>query len=194
VTLLQAPLQTLTTPRLTLRQWRASDVPPFAALNADPVAMEFMGGCLTRRQSADFARRAEAELARRGWGLWALELRAGGEFIGCAGLSVPTFAAHFMPCVEVGWRLARAHWGHGYATEAARECLRFAFTRLQLPEVVSFAAAGNVRSRAVMQRLGMRHDAQGEFEHPRLTPGDALRRHVLYRIGREDWRRAAAAE
>jgi RimJ/RimL family protein N-acetyltransferase len=188
VKLLQAPPHTLTTPRLTLRQWRASDVPPFAALNADPVAMEFMGGCLTHRQSADFARRAETELAQRGWGLWALELRAGGEFLGYAGLSVPTFAAHFMPCVEVGWRLRREHWGHGYATEAARECLRFAFTTLELPEVVSFTAAGNARSRAVMQRLGMHHDARGDFAHPRLPPGHALRPHVLYRLGREQWR------
>lgn len=194
MTPLQAPLQTLTTPRLTLRQWRAADVAPFAALNADPVTMEFMGGCLTRRQSAEFARRAEAELAQRGWGLWVLELRQDGSFLGYAGLSVPSFAAHFMPCVEIGWRLAREHWGHGYASEAARACLRFAFGTLGLREVVSFTAAGNVRSRAVMQRLGMRHDAAGDFEHPRLPPGHALRRHVLYRIGRAEWASAPALE
>lgn len=187
--LLQA-LHTLSTARLTLRQWRAADVAPFAALNADPVAMEFMGGCLTHRQSADLARRAETELAQRGWGLWAVELREGGEFLGCVGLAVPTFAAHFMPCVEVAWRLRREHWGQGYASEAAGECLRFAFTTLELAEVVAFTAVVNRRSRAVMQRLGMRHDTRGDFEHPRLPQGHALRRHVLYRLSREAWRHA----
>jgi RimJ/RimL family protein N-acetyltransferase len=188
---LQAPTRTLTTPRLELRQWRTSDLGPFAALNADPATMEFMGGCLTRGASDAFATWAQTELARRGWGVWAVELQASGEFIGCVGLSVPSFRAAFTPCTEILWRLARASWGRGYATEAARECLRFAFATLALPEVVSFTATGNRRSRAVMERLGMRHDPGGDFDHPRLPAGHALLRHVLYRLQRADWERAA---
>ena len=179
----------LTSPRLTLRHWRAADLAPFAALNADPVTMQFLSRCLSRAESDAFAQRAQAELAQRGWGLWALEHSARGEFLGFVGLAVPAFEARFTPCVEVGWRLARAHWGQGYATEAARACLSCAFETLALAEVVSFTSVDNARSAAVMQRLGMRAD--GGFEHPRLPPGHRLRSHVLYRIAREDWQRAA---
>jgi RimJ/RimL family protein N-acetyltransferase len=186
---LQASTGTLTTRRLELRQWRASDLEPFAALNADPEVMEFMGGCLTRAASDSFAAWAESELSQRGWGVWAVELSATREFIGCVGLSVPSFEADFTPCTEILWRLTRPSWGHGYATEAARECLRFAFATLVLPEVVSFTATGNARSRAVMERLGMRY--AGEFEHPRLPAGHPLRPHVLYRLTRELWQRDA---
>jgi RimJ/RimL family protein N-acetyltransferase len=175
----------LYSPRLTLRPWREADLAPFAALNGDPLTMQFMPRCLKREESDALGRRMQAEIAARGWGWWALESRAGGEFLGCVGLAVPAFEARFTPCVEVGWRLARAHWGQGYATEAARECLRFAFESLTLPEVVSFTAAVNARSQAVMRRLGMRAD--GEFEHPRLPEGHPLRRHLLYRLGRTDW-------
>lgn len=181
----------LTTPRLVLRQWRASDLEPFAALNADPQTMEFMGGCLSRGASDAFAAWAGNELAQRGWGVWAVELQTAGEFIGCVGLSVPSFQADFTPCTEILWRLSRARWGRGYATEAARECVRFAFSTLSLPEVVSFTAVRNVRSRAVMERLGMRRDPDGDFDHPRLPAGHALLRHVLYRLRREHWQRAA---
>ena len=177
----------LMTSRLRLRQWRASDLEPFAALNADPVVMAFMPACLTRAESDSMAHAAEAALARRGWGLWAVELRERGDLIGSAGLAVPTFEAAFTPCVEILWRLRRESWGLGLATEAARECLRFAFTQLALPEVVAFTVPANIRSRAVMERLGMRHDVSGDFEHPRLPAGHPLRPHVLYRVGREDW-------
>jgi len=177
----------LSTPRLRLRQWRASDLAPFAALNADPQVMEFMPGCLTAAESDALARRFESEIARQGWGLWAAESRAGAAFIGYVGLHAPTFEAHFTPCVEIGWRLARAGWGAGFATEAARECLRFAFETLALSEVVSYTVPLNRRSRAVMERLGMLHDAADDFDHPRLPAGHALRRHVLYRLSREDW-------
>ena len=161
----------LATPRLLLREWRASDLEPFAALNADPQTMEFMAGCLSRDASDAFAAWAQSELGRRGWGVWAVESQATGEFIGCVGLSVPSFQAEFTPCTEILWRLARATWGHGYATEAARECLRFAFTTLAFPEIVAFTATGNRRSRAVMERLGMRHDPAADFDHPRLPSG-----------------------
>ena len=181
----------LSSPRLRLRQWRESDLAPFAALNADPQVMEFMSGCLTAAESDALARRFETEIARQGWGLWAAEPRASGAFIGYVGLCAPTFEAHSTPCVEIGWRLARASWGQGFATEAARECLRFAFESLALSEVVSFTVPRNRRSRAVMERLGMRHDAGDDFDHPRLAVGHALRRHVLYRVRRRGrWRGA----
>ena len=179
----------LSTARLRLRQWRASDREPFAALNTDPRVMEFMPGCLSRAESDAVAQRSEAEIARQGWGFWATELRESGAFIGFVGLHVPSFEAPFTPCVEIGWRLERASWGNGFATEAARECLRFAFESLALEEVVSFTVPLNRRSRAVMERLGMRRDALGDFDHPRLPAGHPLRRHVLYRMRRGDWQR-----
>lgn len=177
-------MHTLTTARLTLRQWRATDLEPFAALNADPEVMRYMPRALSRAESDAFAESAGGELARRGWGLWALEVREEGRFIGTVGLSVPAWEAHFTPCTEILWRLARADWGRGYATEAARECLRFAFETLRLPEVVAFTVPANTRSRAVMERLGMRHEAADDFEHPRLPAGHPLRPHVLYRARR----------
>lgn len=181
-------MHTLTTARLTLRQWRATDRAPFAAMNADPAVTQFLSRGLSRAESDELARCLQGELAVRGWGRWAVEHRADGGFLGCVGLAAPAFAARFTPCTEIAWRLGHEHWGCGYATEAARECLRFAFDTLALPEVVSFTALDNVRSQAVMQRLGMRPD--GGFEHPRLPPGHRLRSHVLYRIARADWQRA----
>jgi RimJ/RimL family protein N-acetyltransferase len=174
----------LTTPRLTLRHWHAKDLAPFAAQNADPEVMQFMPRCLSPAESDDFARRAQREIEARGWGLWAVEARADGQFVGCVGLAVPSFSEHFTPCVEILWRLGRASWGQGYATEAARECLRFAFEALALPEVVAFTVPANRRSRAVMERLGMVRNPHEDFEHPRLPPQHALRRHVLYRLRR----------
>ena len=136
---------------------------------------------LTRRSSDELADRIEADIARQGWGLWALEERATGRFIGFTGLARPSFDAAFTPAVEIGWRLSRTAWGLGFATEAARAAAAFAFGELALDELVSFTVAGNARSRAVMRRLGMRHDHAGDFDHPLVRDGD-LRRHVLYRL------------
>lgn len=181
----------LTTPRLWLRQWRASDREPFARLNADPAVMEFMTACLTRTESDAFVRKAAAEIAHQGWGLWAVESRTSGAFVGFVGLRAPSFEAPFTPCVEIGWRLERASWGKGFATEAGLECLRFAFETVALPEVVSFTVPANVRSRAVMERLGMARVADGDFDHPRMPAGHRLRRHVLYRLRCVDWQGGA---
>lgn len=170
------------TPRLQLRQWHDSDLAPFAALNADAQVMEFFPERLSRAQSDAMAERCESLIAQNGWGFWAAELKSSGQFIGFVGLHRPTAALPFAPCVEIGWRLAPAYWGQGLATEAAQACLRAGFTHLDLPEIVSFTALQNVRSRAVMQRLGMQ--AAGEFEHPSLAPGHALRAHCLYRLSR----------
>lgn len=170
------------TERLVLRAWRDEDREPFARLNADPAVMEFFPSTLDRSQSDAFVDRASGQLIERGWGLWAVESADG--FIGFTGLSVPRFEAAFTPCVETGWRLARFAWGRGFATEAARAVTAHAFDELGLEELVSFTTVGNVRSRAVMERLGMTRDARDDFDHPLLAPEDPLRRHVLYRLRR----------
>ena len=170
----------LSTPRLRLRPWRESDLAPFAALNADPAVMEHFPSVLAREESDAMARRIMARIEERGWGNWAVEVAGGEPFIGFTGLSAPAFEAHFTPCVEVGWRLARSAWGKGYATEAARAALAYGFGELGLAEIVSFTALSNRRSMAVMERIGMRRD--GEFDHPKLDAASPLRRHVLYRI------------
>jgi RimJ/RimL family protein N-acetyltransferase len=139
----------------------------------------------TRRESDTLADRIEAQIEREGWGLWALEVRATGRFIGFTGLARPGFEAPFMPAVEIGWRLAREAWGQGFASEAARAAAAFAFAELELDEIVSFTVAANERSRAVMRRLGMHHDPADDFDHP-LVEQPHLRRHVLYRLSRAD--------
>ncbi len=171
------------TERLVLRGWTDRDRRPFAELNADPVVMEHFPSRLTRAESDAFADRIEEHFAVHGFGLWALE--AQGEFVGYTGLSVPRFHADWMaareqPVVEVGWRLRRDAWGHGYATEAARACVGHAFEDLGRSEVVSFTTVGNVRSRAVMARLGMRPVA--EYDHP--VEGHAAVPSVCYLLRR----------
>lgn len=178
---------TLKTERLVLRQWNEADREPFARMGADPRVMEFLGETLSREQSDEMADRIEAHFRRYGFGLWAAELTESDEFIGFIGLAVPTFEAAFTPCVEIGWRLAAEYWNAGLATEGARESVRCAFEQLGLPELVSFTAIRNERSRRVMAKLGMTHDATENFDHPRLSAGDPLRRHVLYRLTREKW-------
>jgi RimJ/RimL family protein N-acetyltransferase len=170
------------TERLILRRWRDADRAPFAALNADPEVMRHMPAVLTRAGSDELAARIDGHFDRHGFGLWAVEVVASGDFVGFVGLAVPRFEAAFTPCVEIGWRLARAAWGHGYATEAARASSRHGFEVLGLAEIVSFTSVGNAASRAVMERIGMRHDPGDDFDHPLLAEGHPLRRHVLYRL------------
>jgi RimJ/RimL family protein N-acetyltransferase len=172
------------TERLLLRRWREEDREPFAAMNADPTVMEHFPAPLDRAGSDTFVDRIIAQHEQHGWGLWALEVRDTGRFIGFTGLAVPRFEAHFTPAVEIGWRLAREAWGFGYATEAALAALAAGFDELGLDEIVSFTAVGNTRSRAVMERIGMLHDPADDFDHPGLPEGHPLRRHVLYRLGR----------
>jgi len=170
------------TERLLLRRWREDDREPFAALNADPAVMEHFPARLARAESDAFVNRIGAQLDERGWGLWALEVRETGAFIGFTGLAVPRFEAHFTPAVEVGWRLARSAWGFGYASEAARAAVAVGFGELGLDEIVSFTASANTRSRAVMERIGMTRNEADDFDHPALPEGHPLRRHVLYRL------------
>lgn len=178
------PDRFLRTDRLLLRPWREADLAPFAAINADPEVMAHFPAPLDRAASDATVARIRAHFDRHGFGLWAVEVPGAAAFIGFVGLSTAAFEARFTPCVEVGWRLARDHWGRGYATEAARASLRFGFERLGLDEVVSFTAEANARSRAVMERIGMTRSPGDDFDHPSLPEGHRLRRHVLYRAGR----------
>ena len=183
------PIPDLQTERLRLREWHDADREPFAAINADPEVARYLGGVRTRAESDALVDRFLEHWQANGFGLWAIERAEDGLFLGFTGLSRPTFEAHFTPAVEVGWRFARDAWGHGYATEAARAALAFGFEVIRLDEIVSFTVPANERSRRVMERLGMHRDPADDFDHPRLTPGDPLRRHVLYRLQRP--RRAA---
>ncbi len=177
----------LETPRLRLRQWCDADLVPFAALCSDPRVMEFSPASLSREASGAMALRCQALIAERGWGLWAVEEKYSSEFIGFVGLHIPTAVLPFNPCVEIGWRLAAAYWGKGYATEAAQAALKFAFDTLQLQEVVSFTSVLNTRSQAVMQRLGLQ--LAGTFQHPSIAPENPLAPHVWYRISKSENRR-----
>ena len=174
------------TQRLLLRQWRAADREPFAALNADPIVMAHFPSPMTREASDAMADRCERLIAQRRWGAWASEIKATGEFIGLVGLNIPREDLPISPCVEILWRLARQHWHQGLATEAARGALRIAFEVLGLPEIVSFTVPSNTRSRAVMERLGMQMDAAA-FEHPGIPEGHRLRTHCNYRLSRDAW-------
>lgn len=175
-------LDPIVTDRLILRQWRESDDAPFASLNADPEVMEHFPSVLTRGESDAMAHRCRDRVDRDGWGLWALERRENGEFMGFTGLAAPQFEAHFTPTVEIGWRLKRSAWGNGYASEAARAALGFGFEELKLKEIVSFTPSTNLRSQAVMRRLGMTHEPADDFVHPDLTADSRLGQCVLYRL------------
>jgi RimJ/RimL family protein N-acetyltransferase len=186
------PMQipTVETERLRLRAWSDADREPFAELNADPEVMRYMRRRLDRAGSDALIDRILEGWAATGFGLWAVERNSDARFIGFVGLSVPSFDAPFMPAVEVGWRLRRDAWGFGYATEGGRASLRYGFDDVGLEEIVSLTSVINERSRLVMERLGMTRDADDDFDHPRLPEDDPLRRHVLYRLSRDDWRRA----
>jgi RimJ/RimL family protein N-acetyltransferase len=205
-------MNALSTPRLLLRPWQDSDREPFAQMNADPRVMEFLIGPLSREESDRLVDHIQAHFQQHGFGLFAAELREASSrttepdspktsprprlssassavsFIGFIGLAVPAFEAHFTPCVEIGWRLAPAHWGCGLATEGARAVLRYAFETLALEEVVSLTVPANLASRRVMEKVGMTHSPADDFDHPLLPPGHPLRRHVLYRLRRAAWK------
>jgi RimJ/RimL family protein N-acetyltransferase len=178
------------TERLILRGWRVADLVPFAAMNADPEVMEHFPSLLSREDSDAFVGRQVDGWAANGFGLWVVERSADGAFLGFTGLARPRFDAPFMPAVEVGWRFARAAWGQGYATEAARAAVAHGFEVVGLDQIVSFTSPANVRSWRVMERIGMAHDAADDFDHPRLPEGHPLRRHLLYRLRRADWEAA----
>jgi ribosomal-protein-alanine N-acetyltransferase len=181
------PIPRLETDRLILRGFTDADRAPFAAINADVEVMAFMSRRLDRAASDAFLDRILERWAADGYGLWALDRKHDRRFIGFAGLSETGFRAPFTPAIEVGWRLARAAWGHGYATEAGAAALRFGLEVLGRDEIVSFTATGNERSRRVMERLGMTRDPADDFDYPLVAPDHSIRRQVLYRLARERW-------
>lgn len=178
----------ITTERLLLRGWREADKARYALINADPEVMRHFPSTLTREQSDRMVDRITALWDANSYGLWAVERLDTGMFIGFVGLAPPTWQAAFTPCVEVGWRLASAHWGHGFAPEAALAALAFGFEHVELPndEIVSFTTKQNVKSQRVMQKIGLHLDPAREFDHP-LTPGWVEQRHVFYCIDRAQW-------
>jgi RimJ/RimL family protein N-acetyltransferase len=180
-------IQAFRTDRLLLRPWRESDLEPLAEITADPRVMLDLPAPLTRPQSDALVERSGAHFRQHGFGLWAVEVPGRASFIGLAGLWRCCGQLPVGPCVEIGWRLSPAHWGRGYATEAASALLTFAFEKAGLDEVVGFTVKANQRSRRVMEKLGMRHDPARDFAHPLLPPHHPSRQHLLYRIDGQDW-------
>jgi RimJ/RimL family protein N-acetyltransferase len=179
----------LRTQRLLLREWRDDDLDAFAALSRDPAVMAHLLPLEGRAASDAMAARIRTHFAAHGFGFWVVELPGQSSLIGVIGLAVVGFAAHFTPAVEIGWRLAREHWGRSYAFEAAAAALDDGFGRLQLDEIVAFTVAANRPSWRLMQRLGMTRSERDDFDHPRMPAGHPLRPHVLYRLGRQTWTR-----
>jgi 3-dehydroquinate dehydratase/shikimate dehydrogenase len=183
-------MTTLKTKRLILRPWKETDLAPFAKLNADPKVMEYFPSILSREESDHLAQKMQSKMEERGYGMWAVSIPEIADFIGFIGLNhqdKSTFPAHFTPAVEIGWRLAATYWGKGYATEGAKAVLAYGFEHLHLEEIVSFTAVQNMRSRRIMEKIGMHHDSKDDFDHPKLPEGHALRRHVLYRLKQQQW-------
>ncbi len=169
-----------------LRQWKESDFLPFSQLNADADVMRYFPACISAEKSRKFFLAAQKTIKENGWGLWAVERKADNQFVGFVGLNEPSAALPCSPCVEVGWRLAKAYWGYGYATEAAKSALNYAFAELSLNEVVSFTSTTNKPSIAVMARLGM-VNTEKNFHHPAIQPDNPLSEHVLYKITQRQW-------
>ena len=169
------------TSRLLLRPWKDEDLPQIIAVNSDPDVMEFVDPTLTPEQSEAMISRARQSWNENGFGLFAVEAPGVADLIGFVGLAIPRFESHFTPAVEIGWRLLSPYWGHGYATEGANAVKEFAFKNLCLEEIVSFTSAQNLRSRNVMEKIGLKRNPNDDFEHPNISPDNPLRAHVLYR-------------
>lgn len=172
------------TDRIRLRQWRDEDWEPFAAMNCDPAVMEYLGPALTRQDSDAAIDKQMALMKKDEPAFWAAATRSDDKLIGCIGVKTVTFEAAFTPCYEIGWRLAKEHWGKGFATEGAKAALALAFSRWNISEIYSFTVLANTKSQAVMQKIGMSRVEDGDFDHPALLKDDPLLRHVLYRIDR----------
>lgn len=180
-------MQQIITNRLILRDWQTEDLEPFAAMNQDVRVMQYYPSTLSLAETKTYIEKITAHLKQHGFGLYACALQDTNEFIGYVGLNIPSFNAHFTPCVEIGWRIAFQHWGKGYAPEAARAVLKIGFENFNLNKIVSFTAKQNMRSRRVMEKLGMEHNPAEDFHHPNLPPDHALSLHALYRLKKSDW-------
>ena len=169
--------------RVELREWRSSDLEPYAAMNQDEAVMRYFPALMTPEESEASMKRAQASIEEQGWGMWVVDVD--GEFAGFTGLKTPSFDGHFMPCIEIGWRLRQKFWGQGIADRAAQQALDFGFDKLRLDEIVAFTAEPNLPSRRLMERLQFVRDPADDFDHPNIPPGHPLRRHVLYRKKRD---------
>jgi RimJ/RimL family protein N-acetyltransferase len=174
----------LETERLILRRWNASDCALLHEINQDPNVMEYFPGLVDLEGTERLIEKITHHFDKHGYTLYAAERKDTGEFIGFIGLLTPAFDAHFTPTTEIGWRLSSKHWGQGFATEGAKACLDYAFRVLKIPEIVSFTAVGNIKSRRVMEKIGLAHDEEDDFDHPGLPDNSPLKRHVLYRLTR----------
>jgi RimJ/RimL family protein N-acetyltransferase len=177
----------LRTRRLVLRRWRESDLLPFIKINADPRVMEFMLGTMTEEETRQSVEHMKKHFDAHGFGRWAVEIADTEKFIGFVGISIPSYTLPFSPCVEVAWRICSEEWGKGYAPEAANEAMRDGFERVGLQEIVSFTTLTNLKSRRVMEKLGMRYCPAEDFDHPTVPKSHSLLRHVLYRMSKADW-------
>lgn len=182
-----AQLPTLRTERLILRPWRASDLLPFSQINADSRVMEFYPSVMSAEESDALAEKIQKHAMEKKYGFWAIEAPGVANFIGYVGLNYWNLEMSFAPCVDVGWRLGAPFWGKGYATEGAKEALRFGFEECYFSEIVAMATIYNSRSHSVMKKLGMRHDPKENFYHPKLPQDHPLSLRVLYRLSRSEW-------
>lgn len=179
-------MEILRTARLSLRTWRQEDIADLVRLSEDPSVHEFLPGPWTAEKASVLADTQNRLYERHGTCYFASTLRDSGALVGFVGLKYQDFEQPFAPCFELGWFLGRRYWGQGYASEGARAGIAHGFGKLGLEEIISFTVPENVRSRRVMERLGLRHDPAGDFAHPALPPGHRLSRHVLYRLRRPD--------
>ncbi len=180
-------MKILTTERLILRPWQESDIEPFARLNADPRVMEFFPETRNRQQSCEELNRIKAHFEEHGWGFWAVSVIDGADFIGFIGLKYFNLFPQIPQTVEIGWRLAFEYWGKGYATEGAQESLKYGFNDLNFEEIIAITAVQNTPSRNVMKKLGMHHNHEDDFDHPHIPEGNKVKRHVLYRLKKQEW-------
>ncbi len=180
------PKPIITTDRLIIRHWKDDDIEPFIQMNSDPLVMKYFPGTMSKEQTLQFVSRITRYFEEHNYGLFAVQEKAGGEFIGFIGFSHPRFESFFTPCVEIGWRLCAKHWGKGLATEGARACLVYGFTALNFDRIYSFTAVPNIPSVNVMKKIGLKHI--GEFNHPMLNEDSWLSRHFLYGITVEEWK------
>ena len=180
-------MKILETDRLILRTWSDDDLQPMLAINQDPKVMEYFPGLQDLETTKNFITKVNDHFNKYGYSLYACERKDTNEFIGFIGLLIADFKAHFTPAIEIGWRLSSKHWGQGFATEGAKAALDYAFRELKISEIVSFTTAGNAKSIRVMEKIGLQHNVNDAFDHPKLDDTSPLKRHVLYRLSREKY-------
>ncbi len=182
----------LSTERLILRTWEPSDVPLMTAISSDPLVMEHFPAIQDNAATQVLVDHINQHYETFGYAAYAVEIKDTHEFIGFVGLNhpsfeIPNFQPKGLPIVEIAWRLSSKHWGEGYATEAAKAVLYYAFTELNLPEIISFTVPANTKSRRVMEKIGLNHSEADDFDHPKLEENSPLKRHVLYRLTRNSY-------